>query len=236
MFSIDSLLNRFSPSLSSINRFSPWKPQEILETREGEAYEPALTPSSVDSLLESHRFTNMDGSTSHGSSTSQTTAELTHKRGCTRAERTRKRPSTVEIPTINLNSQGQVIGPHYTEFITFLGTIARTPTIVPLNYDDWRSVPMYYKEEAWKEMEAKSEKNKECRKKQKLPHTAGRTSFPQTSHLMSLEMPEGRQPSRVELFEKTHKRKNGSYIDQDSMEVMVRVYFYFYALTCLCAM
>ncbi|KAJ4949965.1 hypothetical protein NE237_026797 [Protea cynaroides] len=71
-------------------------------------------------------FTNMDGSTSHGSSTSQTTAELTHKRGRTRAERTRKRPSIVEIPTINLNSQG-------------------------------RSVPMYYKEEAWKEIEKKLE-------------------------------------------------------------------------------
>ncbi|KAJ4954383.1 hypothetical protein NE237_011166 [Protea cynaroides] len=99
----------------------------------------------------------MDGSTSHGSSTSHTTAELTHKRGRTRAERTRKRPSTVDIPTINLNSLGQVIGPHYTEFITFLGTIARTPTIVPLNYDDWRSVPMYYKEEAWKEIEEKLE-------------------------------------------------------------------------------
>ncbi|KAJ4973638.1 hypothetical protein NE237_006812 [Protea cynaroides] len=99
----------------------------------------------------------MDGSTSHGSSTTHTTAELTHKRGRSRAERTRKRPSTVENPTVNLNSQGQVIGPHYTEFITFLGTIARTPTIVPLNYDDWRSVPMYYKEEAWKEIEEKLE-------------------------------------------------------------------------------
>ncbi|KAJ4957922.1 hypothetical protein NE237_025033 [Protea cynaroides] len=99
------------------------------------------------------RFTNMDGIISHGSSTSHIAAEPMHKRGCTRAERTRKRPKTVEIPTVNINSKGQVIGPHYAEFITFLGTIARTPTIVPLNHDNWRSVPMYYKEEAMKEIE-----------------------------------------------------------------------------------
>ncbi|KAJ4975670.1 hypothetical protein NE237_000776 [Protea cynaroides] len=92
--------------------------------------------------------------------------------------------------------------------------------------------PIEIPEDQWKhlidrwsslEFVAKSEKNKECRKKQKLPHTIGRTSFPQTSHLMSLEMPDGRQPSRVELFERTHKRKNGSYIDQDSIEVMEKL-------------
>ncbi|KAJ4962900.1 hypothetical protein NE237_022839 [Protea cynaroides] len=98
-------------------------------------------------------FTNMDGNTSHEPSTSHTVAEPTCKRERTRVVRTNHRPTIVEISTVNVNHLGQVFGPHSTEFSTFLGTIARTLTTLSLNFDDWRLVPRYYKEETLIEIE-----------------------------------------------------------------------------------
>ncbi|KAJ4951585.1 hypothetical protein NE237_028417 [Protea cynaroides] len=232
------------------------------------------------------------GSTSHGPSTSQTSTEPRRKRGCTRAIRTNNRSGADQILTVNVNHLGQVFGPHRTELSTYLGTLARNPTRIPLNFDDWRKVPINYKEQAWNsvlekfnfdgngkrqilkmlghtwrdykwdlrkrtierfpnlkdaprpispieipedqwkslidrwtshEWMAKAQKNKQCREKQNLPHTAGRTSFPQVSYLMSNEMLDGREPSRLELFKKTHKRKDGSCEVQAAMEVIEKL-------------
>ncbi|KAJ4975777.1 hypothetical protein NE237_000883 [Protea cynaroides] len=62
-----------------------------------------------------------------------------------------------QISTVNVIDKGQVIGIHYVELETFLGTIARKPTILPLNVDDWMNVSAYYKELAWTQITEKLE-------------------------------------------------------------------------------
>ncbi|KAJ4970984.1 hypothetical protein NE237_004083 [Protea cynaroides] len=98
------------------------------------------------------RFTNMEGSTSHGPSTSQTSIELRHRRGHIEALRTNRREDPNQIPTVNVNHHGQVFGLHLIKLLTFLGSLARTLDTIPLNFDDWRKVPIYYKELAWKDI------------------------------------------------------------------------------------
>ncbi|XP_020208611.1 uncharacterized protein LOC109793555, partial [Cajanus cajan] len=54
-------------------------------------------------------------------------------------------------------------------------------------------------------------RNKEIRGKQKIPHTGGSKSNERRRHEMFLET--GQNPSRGKLFIETHKRKDGSYVN-----------------------
>ncbi|KAL2900070.1 Threonine--tRNA ligase [Bienertia sinuspersici] len=57
-----------------------------------------------------------------------------------------------ERPVIILNSYGQPVGPTkklVSEYSLFLGTLARNPEYLPLNYCDWPSVPDNAKDQVW---------------------------------------------------------------------------------------
>ncbi|KAL2933484.1 Ubiquitin-like modifier-activating enzyme ATG7 [Bienertia sinuspersici] len=57
-----------------------------------------------------------------------------------------------ERPLLILNSYGQPIGPTkqlLSEYSLFLGTLARNPEFLPLNYCDWPSIPDHDKDKVW---------------------------------------------------------------------------------------
>ncbi|XP_043720971.1 uncharacterized protein LOC122668476 [Telopea speciosissima] len=42
-----------------------------------------------------------------------------------------------------------IVGDYGAEFFTFCGTLARSPTLLPLDYHDWRVILKHYKEDTW---------------------------------------------------------------------------------------
>ncbi|KAL2905988.1 putative acetyl-CoA decarbonylase/synthase complex subunit alpha-like [Bienertia sinuspersici] len=57
-----------------------------------------------------------------------------------------------ERPVMILNSHGQPIGPTkklVSEYSLFLGTLARNPEFLPLNYCDWPNIPDHDKDKVW---------------------------------------------------------------------------------------
>ncbi|XP_006355178.1 uncharacterized protein [Solanum tuberosum] len=81
--------------------------------------------------------------------------------------------------------------------------------------DQWRALVHY-----WSSTDAKkkSERNKESRKKLTMPHTSGRKSYSQIIDNMTKE--KGVKPTRIDVFKKTHTKKNNEPINEEASEVM----------------
>ncbi|KAF5481243.1 hypothetical protein F2P56_001911, partial [Juglans regia] len=73
-------------------------------------------------------------------------------------------------------------------------------------------------DEKWK---AKSEKNNECRGKQKVVHSTGSKSY--TRYASEWEKKTGALPSRAQLFVNTHKRKNGTHLNNETEKVVTEM-------------
>lgn len=81
--------------------------------------------------------------------------------------------------------------------------------------DQWRALVHY-----WSSTDAKkkSERNKESRMKLTMPHTSGRKSYSQIIDNMTKE--KGVKPTRIDVFKKTHTKKNNEPINEKASEVM----------------
>nr|CAD1838578.1 unnamed protein product [Ananas comosus var. bracteatus] len=78
--------------------------------------------------------------------------------------------------------------------------------------DQWTTLVSFWNSEKVKK---RSEKNRENRGKQKMPHTAGSKSF---ARLTAEKTKDGAEPSRAHIFIETHKpRKDGRPIDNESL-------------------
>ncbi|KAF7807360.1 hypothetical protein G2W53_039521 [Senna tora] len=64
------------------------------------------------------------------------------------------------------------------------------------------------------------EKNRENRSKLKMPHTCGSKSMARKKHEM--ELASGKPVSRGAVFVATHKRKDGSYVNDNAKIVSIR--------------
>ncbi|XP_038680406.1 uncharacterized protein LOC119981387 [Tripterygium wilfordii] len=87
-----------------------------------------------------------------------------------------------------------------------------------VNSDQWVSCV-----EKWcsEESQRKSEQNKKIRSKQTLLHTAGTKSFARVAAEMTKI--DGVAPSRAKLFIKTHTRKDGSILTEDTREKIQKI-------------
>ncbi|MQL85628.1 hypothetical protein Taro_018163 [Colocasia esculenta] len=54
-----------------------------------------------------------------------------------------------KLLTIDVNGLGQPIGPNTRKLASYLGTIARNPQKAPLTWEDWRKMPIEYKNHMW---------------------------------------------------------------------------------------
>ncbi|XP_072077141.1 uncharacterized protein [Arachis hypogaea] len=64
-------------------------------------------------------------------------------------------------------------------------------------------------------------KNKENRSKQTIPHTCGSKSNSRRRHEMYLET--GKKPSRRMMYIETHKRKDGSFINNEALTIVEQI-------------
>ncbi|KAL2934154.1 Transcription initiation factor IIB [Bienertia sinuspersici] len=84
-----------------------------------------------------------------------------------------------ERPLLILNSYGQPIGPTkqlLSEYSLFLGTLARNPEFLPLNYCDWPSIPDHDKDKVWEYVQTYEERLK------KRPLTIPENQFKELLH------------------------------------------------------
>ncbi|KAM7461705.1 hypothetical protein LguiA_029826 [Lonicera macranthoides] len=84
--------------------------------------------------------------------------------------------------------------------------------------DQWPKLVEYW---GSREAKKKSRRNRRSRKMQKTPHTSGQKSHATVSH--EIEVEKGVKPSRIDVYFKTHERKNGEAIDKGAAEAMSKM-------------
>ncbi|XP_057993079.1 uncharacterized protein LOC110659855 isoform X3 [Hevea brasiliensis] len=102
---------------------------------------------------------------------------------------------------------------------SFLGTIATNGIYAPLNITRWDKEEFKpFHAQILKLLEKMSSINTANAKKQKNAHTTGRKSYARL--MKEMEKTNGKAPDRLEFFEATHKRKDGTYVDDNIRDLM----------------
>ncbi|KAJ1375745.1 putative transposase, Ptta/En/Spm, plant [Sesbania bispinosa] len=81
--------------------------------------------------------------------------------------------------------------------------------------DQWSSLVDYRLKPDYQEL---CRRNAEARKKQTIPHTGGSKLLSRKQHEMEMEV--GRVVSRGELYIATHKKKDGSYVNEEARSIV----------------
>ncbi|KAJ1408487.1 putative transposase, Ptta/En/Spm, plant [Sesbania bispinosa] len=89
------------------------------------------------------------------------------------------------------------------------------PSIVPL--EQWKILIKYWKSDLAK---ARSMKNRISRAKLTSMHTTGSKTFAEIHHEETMNNPDGREPSHVEMYIMTHKPKNGNPMNEGTRRIM----------------
>ncbi|KAJ1426161.1 putative transposase, Ptta/En/Spm, plant [Sesbania bispinosa] len=84
--------------------------------------------------------------------------------------------------------------------------------------DQWSSFVDYRLKPDYQEL---CRKNAEARKKQTIPHTGGSKLLSRKQHEMEMEV--GRAVSRGELYIATHKKKDGSYVNEEARSIVEQI-------------
>ncbi|KAH0698372.1 hypothetical protein KY289_015854 [Solanum tuberosum] len=83
-----------------------------------------------------------------------------------------------------------------------------------INKDQWASFVAYSMKPSTMEI---CRRNKEIQKMQKMPHTGGSKANSRRRHELFLET--GKTPSRAKMFIETHKRRNGSFVNDEARTI-----------------
>ncbi|XXG46916.1 hypothetical protein AAC387_Pa02g1646 [Persea americana] len=67
---------------------------------------------------------------------------------------------------------------------------------------------------------ARSRRNSRNREARTMSHTAGTKSFAQIRDEARARNPDGQAPDRIEMFQKTHTRRDGQLVDQVSEDLL----------------
>ncbi|KHG12548.1 acsF2 [Gossypium arboreum] len=129
--------------------------------------------------------------------------------------------NSVECVKVARNSLGQPIGSEARFLTRYLGIIARNTNLLPINYESWHHMPNSNKNQALDNI-----KDRECvgttsRQKQKFTHIAGSKSFACAAE--DEEQLSSQKVGRLQLFDITHKKKDGSPMTTEVAEVMEKL-------------
>ncbi|XP_040864964.1 uncharacterized protein [Glycine max] len=117
---------------------------------------------------------------------------------------------------VNFDDQGQAIGEAQALLAGFLGTLVADCKLFPMDYDRWSGpsgVPKAYFDDCFETiLKELCRRNKEIQSKQVIPHTGGSKANPRRRNELLLET--GKLPSRGQLYIETHKRKDGSFVNE----------------------
>ncbi|TYK20620.1 uncharacterized protein E5676_scaffold2198G00010 [Cucumis melo var. makuwa] len=118
---------------------------------------------------------------------------------------------------IVFNEYGQPIGDESVGLASFLGPLVRE--FVPMNLENWLKLPTRLKVVLWKSIQLKSEKYKAMKKKQ-LPQTCSRKGYARLAEEMRKSSSDPSSVTRVALWTKAHKRKDGQPMNSQVAETL----------------
>ncbi|PPS20274.1 hypothetical protein GOBAR_AA00327 [Gossypium barbadense] len=94
------------------------------------------------------------------------------------------------------------------EFQTRNAIIARNANMLPINYESWHHMPDSNKNQTLDNIKDRERAGTSSRQKQKFTHTVGSRSFASVAEVE--EVSSGQKVGRLQLFEITHRKKDGS--------------------------
>nr|XP_025677623.1 uncharacterized protein LOC112777466 isoform X1 [Arachis hypogaea]XP_025677624.1 uncharacterized protein LOC112777466 isoform X1 [Arachis hypogaea]XP_029151781.1 uncharacterized protein LOC112777466 isoform X1 [Arachis hypogaea] len=109
----------------------------------------------------------------------------------------------------------------------YCGILATNARIFPISFEKWSGqenggMPKSFKDECFDTMiKELCMKNKENRSKQTIPHTCGSKSNSRRRHEMYLKT--GKKPSRGMMYIETHKRKDGSFVNNEALTIVEQI-------------
>ncbi|XXG69354.1 hypothetical protein AAC387_Pa06g2244 [Persea americana] len=145
-----------------------------------------------------------------------------------------------ERVALRLNEFGQPIGANGCLLSSFLGIIARDGQKAPINYFDWRKMPMERKMDIWRAVLSKfeiatdeqprgtkdgmerSKSNAENRALQTMNYTTRTKSFARIRE-EEAQNRDGQAPDLMEMFRLTHTRRDGQLVDRASEDALQRL-------------
>ncbi|KOM44166.1 hypothetical protein LR48_Vigan05g177100 [Vigna angularis] len=126
---------------------------------------------------------------------------------------------------VEFDEVGMAIGEGQGVLAGFCGTLATDDNLFPINFERWSGktgMPNTYFLECFKEvLQEICKKNRENRKKQVIPHTGGSKPISRRRHEMLLDS--GELPSRGMLYIETHKRKDGSFVNDEAKAIAEQI-------------
>ncbi|MFQ6643439.1 hypothetical protein Gotur_018481, partial [Gossypium turneri] len=115
-------------------------------------------------------------------------------------------------------SFGQPVGSKARLLAGYLGIIAQNANMLPINYEPWHQMPDSNKNQALDNIKDRERVGASSRQKQKFTHTTGSKSFACIAE--AEELSSGQKVGRVQLFDITPRKKDGSPMTSEAAEIM----------------
>ncbi|PPS12164.1 hypothetical protein GOBAR_AA08495 [Gossypium barbadense] len=119
------------------------------------------------------------------------------------------------------NNLGQPVGSEARLLVGYLGIIARNANMLPINYKSWHQMPDSNKNQALDNIKDCERVGTSSRQKQKFTHTAGSKSFACVAK--ADELSSSQKVRRLQLFDITHRKKDGSPMASEAGEIMEKL-------------
>ncbi|KAK5839061.1 hypothetical protein PVK06_007819 [Gossypium arboreum] len=129
--------------------------------------------------------------------------------------------NSVERVKVTRNSHGQPVGQEARLLAGYLGIIARNANLLPINYESWHNMPDSNKYQALSNIKDRERVGTSSRQKQKFTHTAGSKSFACVAQ--AEEASSGQKVGRLQLFDITHRKKDGTPMSSEAAEIMEKL-------------
>ncbi|KAH1057540.1 hypothetical protein J1N35_035605 [Gossypium stocksii] len=126
-----------------------------------------------------------------------------------------------ESVKVRRNSHGQPVGSEARVLAGYLGILSRNANMLPINYESWHHMPDSNKNQALANIKDRERVGTSSRQKQKFTHTAGSRSFVRVAE--AEEVSSGQKVGRLQLFDITHRKKDGSPMTSEAGEIMERL-------------
>ncbi|KAM3323745.1 hypothetical protein P3S67_004896 [Capsicum chacoense] len=108
---------------------------------------------------------------------------------------------------------------------SYCGSLTIVCNLFSISFEKWlgpSGMPRKYMEDCFETiLKELRRRNKKIQRKQKMPHTGGSKANSRRRYELFLEI--GKAPSRGQMFIETHKRKNGSFVNDEAWTIAERI-------------
>ncbi|KAK5793124.1 hypothetical protein PVK06_034260 [Gossypium arboreum] len=127
----------------------------------------------------------------------------------------------VERVKVSRNSHGQPIGIEALVLVGYLGIITQNANLLPIKYESWHHMYDSNKNHALDNIKDREQVGTKSMQKQKFTHIVGSKSFACIADDEELSF--GQKVRRLQLFDITHRKKDGYPMTTEAVEIMEKL-------------